>query len=68
MTAASELQGGTAPHVDADNALAVEMVLMGVMAVAWDCRTRGGMGLKFREGTKQWRPLVLNGTCGAVPP
>lgn len=55
-------------HIDADNALAVEMVLMGVMAVAWDCRTRGGMGLKFREGTKQWRPLVLNGTCGAVPP
>ncbi|ORX35551.1 hypothetical protein BD324DRAFT_657108 [Kockovaella imperatae] len=45
--------------VDMEHALSVEMVLIGLMAVAWDCRTRGGMGIRFREGTKQWRTIVL---------
>ena len=47
--------------VDMEHALSVEMVLMGLLAVAWDCRTRGGMGIRFREGTKQWRAIVLAG-------
>ena len=47
--------------VDIDHALSVEMVLLGLMAVSWDCRTRGGMGIRFRDGTKQWRSIVLSG-------
>ena len=47
--------------VDLDNYLGVEMVLMGLMAAAWDCRTKGGMGIKFGDGLKQWRPIVLKG-------
>ena len=48
-------------RVDLENALGVEMILVGLMAIAWDCRTRGGMGIRFREGTKHWRSIVLNG-------
>lgn len=48
-------------RVDAENSLGVEMILIGLMAIAWDCRTRGGMGIRFREGTKHWRSIVLNG-------
>lgn len=48
-------------YADLDNALTVEMVVMGLMAIAWDCRTRGGMGIKFKEGTKHWRSVVMNG-------
>ena len=46
--------------LDMENKLGAEMVLIGLMAVAWDCRTRGGMGLKL-SGTKPWRDIVLNG-------
>lgn len=48
---------------DLENALSVEMVLMGLMAIAWDCRTRGGMGIRFKDGTKHWRMVVQNGMC-----
>ena len=48
-------------RVDLENALGVEMILIGLMAIAWDCRTRGGMGIRFREGTAHWRPIVMNG-------
>jgi hypothetical protein len=51
-------------RADLDNCLTVEMALMGLMAIAWDCRTRGGMGIKFREGTKHWRVIVINGEFG----
>jgi hypothetical protein len=47
---------------DLENYLAVEMALMGLMAIAWDCRTRGGMGIRFHEGVKHWRVIVMNGT------
>ncbi|KAK8864734.1 hypothetical protein IAR55_001990 [Kwoniella newhampshirensis] len=47
-------------RVDLDNNLTVQMVLIGLLAIAWDCRTRGGMGIRFREGTKQWRSIVFN--------
>ena len=46
--------------VDLDNVLSVEMVFMGLMAIAWDCRTRGGMGIRFKDGTKHWRGVVHN--------
>ncbi|WWD16949.1 hypothetical protein CI109_101381 [Kwoniella shandongensis] len=46
--------------VDLENSLTVQMVMMGLLAIAWDCRTRGGMGIRFREGTKQWRSIVFN--------
>jgi hypothetical protein len=46
---------------DMENCLAVEMALMGLMAIAWDCRTRGGMGIRFHEGVKHWRVIVMNG-------
>lgn len=49
--------------VNEESALGVQMILMGMMAVAWDCRTRGGMGVKFRDGTQHWRSIVLNGMC-----
>ena len=48
-------------RVDLEGALGVEMILIGLMAIAWDCRTRGGMGIRFRDGTKHWRSIVLNG-------
>lgn len=54
--------------VELDTAVTVEMVLMGLMAIAWDCRTRGGMGIKFKEGTKHWRGVVMNGESGQVKP
>lgn len=44
-----------------DDYLGVEMILIGLMAIAWDYRTKGGMGIKFREGGKGWRPIVLKG-------
>ena len=47
--------------VDHENALSVEMILIGLMAVAWDCRTRGSMGIRFKEGTKHYRMAVLHG-------
>ncbi|WWD03172.1 hypothetical protein V865_001219 [Kwoniella europaea PYCC6329] len=46
--------------VDLDNSLTSQMVLIGLIAIAWDCRTRGGMGIRFREGTKHWRSIVFN--------
>ncbi|WRT68113.1 uncharacterized protein IL334_005088 [Kwoniella shivajii] len=46
--------------VDLDNSLTTQMVLIGLIAIAWDCRTRGGMGIRFREGTKHWRSIVFN--------
>jgi len=46
---------------DLENCLAVEMALMGLMAIAWDCRTRGGMGIRFHAGVKHWRHIVMNG-------
>lgn len=52
--------------VDLDNYLSMEMVLMGLMAIAWDCRTRGGMGIRFKEGTKHWRAVVHNCECKHV--
>ncbi|ADV24181.1 hypothetical protein I305_05764 [Cryptococcus gattii E566] len=45
--------------VDLENSLTVQMVLIGLIAIAWDCRTRGGMGIRFREGTKHWRSIVF---------
>ena len=47
--------------VDADHALGVEVVLIGLMAAAWDCRTKGNMGIRFKETTKHWREMLLNG-------
>ncbi|BEI93448.1 uncharacterized protein CcaverHIS019_0510760 [Cutaneotrichosporon cavernicola] len=46
--------------VDTDNVFAVSLVLTGLLAIAWDCRTRGGLGLRFRDGSKHWRSIVLN--------
>jgi hypothetical protein len=46
--------------IDLDNFLTCEMVLMGLMAIAWDCRTRGGMGLKTATG-EHWRVVVMRG-------
>jgi hypothetical protein len=46
--------------LDVDHKFGAEMVLIGHMAVAWDCRTRGGMGMKM-SGDKSWREIVLNG-------
>jgi hypothetical protein len=51
---------GAPSKVDMDNAFAVSVVLTGLLATAWDCRTRGGMGLRFRDGSKHWRSIVLN--------
>ncbi|GMK59692.1 hypothetical protein CspeluHIS016_0802980 [Cutaneotrichosporon spelunceum] len=51
---------GAGPKVDQDNTFAVSLVLTGLLAIAWDCRTRGGMGLRFRDGSKHWRSIVLN--------
>ncbi|OXC68279.1 hypothetical protein AYX13_03236 [Cryptococcus neoformans] len=45
--------------VNLENSLTVQMVLIGLIAIAWDCRTRGGMGIRFREGTKHWRSIVF---------
>ena len=53
-------------RADLENGLTVEMALMGLMAIAWDCRTRGGMGIRFREGTKHWRIIVINGESGSL--
>lgn len=47
--------------VNLENSLTVQMVLIGLIAIAWDCRTRGGMGIRFREGTKHWRSIVFKG-------
>ncbi|WWC88956.1 uncharacterized protein L201_003871 [Kwoniella dendrophila CBS 6074] len=47
-------------QVDLNNSLTCQMVLIGLIAIAWDCRTRGGMGIRFREGTKHWRSIVFN--------
>ncbi|WVQ79633.1 hypothetical protein IAT38_001733 [Cryptococcus sp. DSM 104549] len=44
---------------DYESSLTVQMVLIGLIAIAWDCRTRGGMGIRFREGTKHWRMIVF---------
>lgn len=60
---ASDNGGNTADGdlvVDVDNSLSVMMVLIGLCAIAWDCRTRGGMGIRFRDGTKHWRAVVRN--------
>ena len=46
--------------IDGEGYLGAELVLLGLMAAAWDCRTRGGMGLKMREN-KQWRGMMLSG-------
>ncbi|RXK38273.1 hypothetical protein M231_04446 [Tremella mesenterica] len=46
--------------VDAENSLGVEMILCGLMAIAWDCRTRGGMGIRLQDGMKHWRYVVFH--------
>ncbi|WVQ99764.1 hypothetical protein IAU59_006906 [Kwoniella sp. CBS 9459] len=46
--------------VDLESSLTVQMVLIGLMAIAWDCRTRGGMGIRFKEGTRNWRQIVFS--------
>ncbi|WVF71094.1 hypothetical protein IAT40_005891 [Kwoniella sp. CBS 6097] len=46
--------------VDLESCLTVQMVLIGLMAIAWDCRTRGGMGIRFKEGTRNWRQIVFS--------
>ncbi|OCF31984.1 hypothetical protein I316_06370 [Kwoniella heveanensis BCC8398] len=43
-----------------ESSLTVQMVLIGLMAIAWDCRTRGGMGIRFKEGTRNWRQIVFS--------
>lgn len=55
-------------RVHLDDALTVEMVIMGLMAIAWDCRTRSGMGIRFKEGVKHWRSIVINGGCRTAHP
>lgn len=53
-------QGGQqAFKVDVDNSFSVMLILVGLSAIAWDSRTRGGMGIKFRDGTKHWRNIIL---------
>jgi hypothetical protein len=47
--------------VDLENTLSVEMVLLGLMGTAWDHRTKGGMGIKFKDGAKHWRKLTQEG-------
>ncbi|RSH89100.1 hypothetical protein EHS25_002766 [Saitozyma podzolica] len=46
--------------IDIENYLGVEMVLIGLMAAAWDCRTKGNMGIRFRDGAKHWRDILMN--------
>lgn len=53
-------EGAPLIKVDMDNSFAVSLVLTGLVAIAWDCRARGGMGIRFRDGTKHWRSIVLN--------
>jgi hypothetical protein len=60
VLAALAADGAPSIPVDLDNSLSVMMVLTGLCAIAWDCRTRGGMGIHFRDGSKGWRPVVLN--------
>jgi hypothetical protein len=48
-------------EMSVDGALGGMMLVIGLMAVGWDCRTRGGMGLKFKDGATNWRNLVLHG-------
>ena len=48
-------------QVDPEGYFGLELILIGVMACAWDFRTRGSMGLRAREVHKQWRPMALNG-------
>jgi len=60
VLAALAADGAPPIPVDLDNSLGVMMVLTGLCAIAWDCRTRGGMGIRFRDGTKHWRSIVLN--------
>lgn len=47
--------------VDAEHALGVEMVLIGLIAVAWDCRTKGNMGIRYQDVSKHWRETVSEG-------
>lgn len=47
-------------RVGMENAMSVEMIRVGLKAISWDCRRRGGMGIRIREGTKRWRSIVLN--------
>lgn len=51
--------GQQAFKVDPDNSFSVMLILVGLSAIAWDSRTRGGMGIKFRDGTKHWRNIIL---------
>lgn len=52
--------------VDLEHYLGVELVLMGLMAAAWDCRTKGNMGIRFKEGSRHWREMLLNGEFMAL--
>lgn len=54
-------------EMSVDNALGGMMAVFGLMAVGWDCRTRGGMGLKFKDGATNWRNIVLHGEPGRPP-
>ncbi|WOO83376.1 Nicotinate catabolism cluster-specific transcription factor [Vanrija pseudolonga] len=60
VLAALAAEGPPPLRVDIDNSFAVGVILTGLVAIAWDCRTRGGMGIRFRDGTKHWRSIVLN--------
>lgn len=60
VLSALSAEGAPPIKIDMDNSFAVSLVLTGLVAIAWDCRTRGGMGLRFRDGTKHWRSIVLN--------
>jgi hypothetical protein len=60
VLAALVADGGQQIPISLDNSFAATMVLTGLAAIAWDCRTRGGMGIHFRDGSKGWRPVVLN--------
>jgi hypothetical protein len=62
------LSGSDSPpyRVDHENALTVEMLLMGLMATAWDCRTRGGMGIRLKADVKQWRGAVMGGRSSSL--
>lgn len=47
--------------IDLDNSMSIQMILLGIMATAWDQRIKGGMGIRLKEGTKHWRRLTQDG-------
>ena len=55
---------GQSLNIDHDSWFSAYMILMGLMAVAWDCRTRGGVGIRIPD-FKRWRGIVLVGEYGS---